>query len=298
MSLSVQAACVALLPWASGGCTGGAILDECCNDIDTDEPTGVLDPNVPALAEGDWYRPAVETTWQWQLQANTDGAINTIYDAEVYDVDLFDAPDAVIEELRAAGHRVICYFSAGSYEDFRDDAGDFLPSDLGKTLEGFADERWLDIRSPNVQLIMLRRLNLALRRGCDGVEPDNVDGFVNDTGFDLTGSDQLAYNRFLANETHRRNLAVALKNDLDQIPQLVDYFDLALNEQCHEFEECELLQPFVDAGKPVFNAEYAEDFVNDASSRESLCADAAERKVRTLILPLDLDDSFRFSCDP
>ena len=30
-------------------------------------------------------------------------------------------------------------------------------------------------------------------KGFDGIEPDNIDGFLNDTGFDLTGVDQLAY---------------------------------------------------------------------------------------------------------
>ena len=36
--------------------------------------------------------------------------------------------------------------------------------------------------------------------GCDGVEPDNVDGYVNDTGFDLTAGDQLDFNRFARGE--------------------------------------------------------------------------------------------------
>ena len=287
--------------WAVG-CTGIAEVDgDGDDDIQTDgnpEPTELLDPDAPPITEGDWYRPMVETTWQWQLQPNADGGINTTYDVEVYDIDLFDASDSVIAELHGSGRKVICYFSAGSYEDFRDDAGEFHPSDLGNTLDGFADERWLDIRSSNVQRIMLDRLDLAVQRGCDGVEPDNLDGFTNDTGFDLTATDQLAFNRFLANEAHNRNLAVALKNDLDQIPELVNYFDFSVNEQCHEFDECDALQPFIDAGKPVFNAEYADSFVGDANARAGMCADALGRSFHTLVLPLDLDDSFRFSCDP
>ena len=287
--------------WAVG-CTGIAEVDgDGDNDIQTDgnpEPTELLDPDAPPITEGDWYRPMVETTWQWQLQPNADGGINTTYDVEVYDIDLFDASDSVIAELHGSGRKVICYFSAGSYEDFRDDAGEFLAYELGNTLEGFADERWLDIRSSNVQRIMLDRLDLAVRRGCDGVEPDNVDGFINDSGFDLTATDQLAFNRFVANEARHRNLAVALKNDLDQIPELVDYFDFSVNEQCHEFDECDALQPFIDAGKPVFNAEYADSFVGDANARAGMCADALGRSFHTLVLPLDLDDSFRFSCDP
>ena len=42
------------------------------------------------------------------------------------------------------------------------------------------------------------RLDLAAAKGCDAVDPDNVDGYANPTGFDLTGDDQLAFNRWLA----------------------------------------------------------------------------------------------------
>ena len=235
---------------------------------------------------------------QWQLQPNGEGNINTSYDVDVYDLDLFDIPESLIEELQSEGRRVICYFSAGTYEDFREDAVRFDTAELGNTLEDFGDERWLDIRSPNVHEIMLARLDLAMQKGCDGVEPDNVDAFANDSGFALTADDQLAFNRFLANEAHRRGLAVALKNDLDQIDALVEYFDCSVNEQCHEFDECAVLQPFIDAGKPVFNAEYADEFVQDAARRGELCDNARAGDLRTLILPVDLDDSSRFSCDP
>lgn len=146
---------------------------------------------------------------------------------------------------------MICYFSAGSAEDFRSDCGRFADSDLGEVLEGFEGEVWVDIRSQNVFDIMLLRLDRAVANGCDGVEPDNVDGYTNDTGFDLTATDQLAFNRHLANEAHRRGLSVALKNAGDQAAELVDYFDFELNEQCHEFNECGQLQVFLDRDKPV-----------------------------------------------
>lgn len=257
-----------------------------------------LERDTPPITEGDWYRPDVDATWQWQLQPDADGKLNTDYDVDVYDLDLLETGTDTIDSLRTQGARVLCYFSAGSFEDFRPDAARFLSAELGNALEGFADERWLDIRSSNVRAIMLDRLDLAVQKGCDGVEPDNVTGFQNDTGFDLTADDQLAFNRFIANETHRRGLAVALKNDLDQIRELVDYYDLSINEQCHEFDECAMLEPFVAAGKPVFNAEYADPFVNDPTARQPLCTAALNERIRTLVLPLDLDDSFRFTCDP
>ena len=141
------------------------------------------------------------------------------------------------------------------------------------------------------------RLDLAVQKGCDGVEPDNVDGFANNSGFNLTATDQLAFNRRIANAAHERNLAVALKNDLDQILELLDYFDFAVNEQCHEFDECDLLTPFVSAGKPVFNAEYLERFRKDSGARAAMCQETLRLGLHTLVLPVDLDDAFRFSCD-
>lgn len=241
----------------------------------------------------DRWRPQVSDTWQWQLQ----GTVNTSYDVDVYDIDLFDNSAAVIDQLHDDGRRVICYFSAGSYEDWRSDEADFNQADLGETLDGWPDERWLDIRSTRIRDIMKARLDLALQKGCDCVEVDNVDGYTNHTGFPLTAADQLDYNRFLAGEAHSRDLAIALKNDVDQIDDLVDYFDLAVNEQCHEYDECDALTPFIAAGKPVFNAEYADAYVDDPAIRQTLCDAAQDIDLRTLVLPLDLDDSFRHGCD-
>ena len=250
---------------------------------------------TPTAPPADWWQPAPGLTWQWQLS----GAIDTSYDVAMYDIDLFEAPQSVIDELHAAGRVVICYFSAGSYEDWRPDAADFPAEVLGNPLEGWPGERWLDIRRIDLLgPIMQARLEMAVQKGCDGVEPDNVDGYANDSGFPLTAADQLAFNRFIANEAHKRNLSVGLKNDLDQIGELVEYFDFAVNEQCHEFDECDRLQPFIDAGKPVFNAEYADQLVNQPASRDQMCAESIDQDLRTLVLPLDLDDSFRFSCDP
>ncbi len=268
-----------ILAFALGSaCAGGAPSDGSSQEI-------TIDPDFPPVEEGVWYRPGVSTTWQWQLS----GTLNASYDVDLYDIDLFETQGNTLNALHDEGRRVICYFSAGSYEVGRPDVGDFPSAVLGETLDGWPDERWLDIRSDEVIAIMEARLDLATQKGCDGVEPDNVDGYANDSGFPLTADDQLAFNRRLANEAHDRGLSVGLKNDGDQTGALVRYFDFSLNEQCHEFEECDLYDVFVSEGKPVFNAEY--------DSEPDLCADTLDRDFRTLILPLDLDDSSRVSCD-
>lgn len=263
-----------------------------CNGGDDRQTNEAPDNHAAAPGQVQWYRPDVGVSWQWQLQ----GELNDGYVAELYDIDLFDTSTNRIANLQAAGHRVICYFSAGSYEEWRDDAGRFAVAVLGEPLDGWAGERWLDIRSPAIRDIMLTRLDLARDKGCDGVEPDNVDGYSNATGFALTADDQLAYNRFLAAAAHDRGLGIGLKNDLGQVDLLVDDFDFAVNEQCFEFAECDLLAPFVAQGKPVLHAEYQRRFVEDAQQRSVLCADSRKRQFSTLILPLTLDDSFRFSC--
>jgi hypothetical protein len=199
------------------------------------------------------WRPAPHTTWQWQLSGRLDPSVR----ARMFDIDLFDTPAATVARLHARGRRVVCYLSAGSFERGRPDAGSFPPAVLGRSLEGYPDERWLDVRRVDVLgPIMERRMDLCRRKGFDAVEADNVDGYANDSGFPLTGADQLAYNRFLARAAHARGLSIGLKNDLDQVRELEPSFDWALNEQCFQYDECDRLGPFVRAGKAVFTVEY------------------------------------------
>ncbi len=202
--------------------------------------------------DGIW-QPTPGTSWQWQLS----GDINTSYDVAMYDVDLFETPQATIDGLRARGVVVICYFSAGSHENWRPDAGQIPAHIIGNKLDGWAGERWLNIAEiPALSSAMLGRLDLAVERGCDGVEPDNVDGYTNKTGFPLTYDDQIQYGMWLSEQAHLRGLSIGLKNNLDQVNELLPYYDWALNEQCFQYDECESLLPFVAAGKAVFGVEY------------------------------------------
>lgn len=249
---------------------------------------------APAPAPGNWWKPTADLTWQWQLS----GTLNTSYNAAVYDLDLVDTSAVTIAQLKAAGRRVVCYFSAGSSEDWRPDYARFTAADKGLALDGWAGEKWLDIRSANVRAIMVARLDLARAKGCDGVEPDNVDGYTNNTGFPLTAQHQLDYNRFLAAQAHARGLAIGLKNNVDQLAALEPDFDFAVNEQCNEYAECGGYRVFIAKNKPVFNAEYKSNYVNNtAGARDKLCAASKAAGLRTLVLPLALDGSFRHSCD-
>lgn len=238
------------------------------------------------------WMPSATDTWQLQLQ----GTINTSYNVAVYDIDLFDTPPATINALKAQGKRVVCYFSAGSSEDWRPDYSKFQPADMGNALDGWAGERWLDTRSANVRAIMQARMDLAKSKGCDGIDADNVDGYTNNPGLPLTAATQLDYNRFLADQAHARGLAIGLKNAVAQLSDLAPSFDFAVNEQCFQYNECGGYSAFTVQGKPVFNVEYQSKW-KDAATRQKLCAKAQALNLRTLVLPLALNDKFRYSCD-
>ncbi len=128
-------------------------------------------------------------------------------------------------------------------------------------MSGFREEHWLDIENDHGQRTFVlaqvaARLDRCRADGFDAVEFDNVDAYANDTGLAISAGAQLLFNTALANLAHARGLTAALKNDLDQVPALLPYFDMAINEQCQQFDECAALDPFLAAGKAVFQVEY------------------------------------------
>lgn len=247
----------------------------------TAPPEAALPPPEPA--PGVWM-PPLQTSWQWQLTQPVDQSVNVV----MFDVDLFETDAQVVASLRAKGRKVICYVSVGAWENWRPDASRFPDAVKGKQ-NGWPGERWLDIRRLDILAPLLEaRLDLCKAKGFDGVEPDNVDGHIADTGFPLSFQDQLRFNVFIANAAHRRGLSVGLKNDLPQVQQLLPYFDWAMNEECFERGRCELLIPFIEAGKAVFHVEYA------LNSRE-FCPRANAMNFNSLKKRLDLD-AYREAC--
>lgn len=237
----------------------------------------------PRPAAARWL-PVPGASWQWQLS----GVLDLEVDADIYDVDFETTTRAEAERLKHDGRRLICYLSVGSWENFRGDAGTFPPIVLGQIMDGWPDERWLDIRRLNVLLpIMAARMDACAAKGFDAVEPDNVDGYRNATGFPLTATDQLAYNRAIARLAHARGLSAALKNDVDQIPDLVHDFDFAVNEECVRYAECEAYTPFTDAGKAVLHVEYQGSL--------GFCADTRRSGFSSMRKPVDLGPARR-SC--
>jgi hypothetical protein len=209
---------------------------------------------APVRCVGCW-KPALRVSWQWQLMRPPKAS--ELLDVRMYDIDGFDTPRGLIQTLHRRGSKAVCYLSAGSRERWRPDAGRFPPSVVGRPLDGWPGEKWLDVRRLDVLgPIMRARIGRCARKGFDGVEFDNVDAYQQRTGFPLSAADQLRYNVFLANRAHRRGLTAFLKNDIGQAARLLPYFDAALNEECHHYKECSYLNRFVAAGKPAFGVEY------------------------------------------
>ena len=211
---------------------------------------------APRACRSCWH-PARRVSWQWQLQDPP--AATDLLPVKMYDVDGFDTSKHLVQVMHARGIKAVCYISAGSWENWRPDAGKFPASVLGHS-NGWPGEKWLDIRDlATLAPIMRARMDRCRRKGFDAMEFDNVDGYTNNTGFPLTGDDQLRYNVFLANAAHARGMSAFLKNDIDQVSTLLPYFEGELNEQCFQYSECGKIVPFVKAGKPVFNVEYSLD---------------------------------------
>ncbi|KAJ5115239.1 hypothetical protein NUU61_000998 [Penicillium alfredii] len=251
---------------------------------------------------GSTWQPEPNTKWQIKLEGKLQ---DTSVDAPIYDIDLFENTPAGISELHDRGRKVICYFSAGTYEGWRQDKDKFVEeTDLGKELEDW-NERWLNVKSTNVQKIMQARLDLAQEKGCDGVDPDNIDGFDNDNGLGLTLDDAVAYVKFLASEASARGMSIGLKNGAQLVDSVIEDVQWSVNEQCAQFKECGDFAAFIEAGKPVFHIEYpkgddpdddSQNTAEDVSEQQKTnsCTARSSGKFSTVIKNARLDDFVQY----
>ena len=243
---------------------------------------------APAAAAGPRWTPATGTSFQWQL----DTPVDLREEADVYDIDLFDNDVETVERLHALGRRVVCYISVGTVEAWRPDADTFPSEVVGKPYDGWPGERWLDIRKLKlVGPVLKRRLDLCRDRGFDGVEPDNVDAYKNDTGFPIRRWHQLRFDRWLARQAHRRGLSIGLKNSPRLARKLVKKFDWMLTEECFDQGWCSRTRPFVEEGKAVFAVEYTDTGVDF----ERACRRAPALGLHLLLKDRDLD-AWRRTC--
>jgi hypothetical protein len=240
---------------------------------------------------GSWWKPTASAPLPlyWILSSPLSAA-DALPAPAVFDIDGQDNSAAVVAALHAGGAKVICYVDAGTWEPGRSDSSSFPDSVQGSGVDGWPGEKWLDIRQINtLEPIMRARFQTCKAKGFDAIEPDNIDGYSNGSGFPLTGSDQLAYNRALASWAHALDLGIGLKNDGDQGAALEPDFDWALDEQCYDYDECGYLTSFTKADKAVWIAEYRT--LTDAE-----CADSKAKSFNTAQYELNLGKGGRKPC--
>jgi endo-alpha-1,4-polygalactosaminidase (GH114 family) len=231
---------------------------------------------MAGLAWAARWVPPPGTTFEWILQ----NYAGTIPAAKAIDVDLFDTPASQVATLKTNGKRVICYVSVGSWENWRPDKNLFPASVIGRPLDGWPGERWLDIRKIGLLGPVLgARLDRCKAKGFNAVEPDNLDGFQANTGFPITRADEVRFIKWLAAQAHQKGLSIGLKNVPELVPDVVGNFDWALTEDCFDQGWCGKLRPFITAGKAVFAVEYTDTGIDFAA----FCARAKQLKLSPLL---------------
>lgn len=234
------------------------------------------------------WTPEVGDSFQWQL---TKYPVDTTVPVDIYDVDYLETSTETISELKDSGKRVVCYINVGAWEDFRDDAHLFPPEALGNDYEGWEGEKWLDIsRYELFSGILEERFDLAAEKGCDAIEPDNMEAYNEETGFELTYNHQLDFNIWLAEQVHLRGMSIGLKNNPEQVADLVEYYDWALLEDCHIWGFCEDFKPFIDANKAVLQVEYTDSNIE----LEDFCPKAEKNEFFGLLKERELNSWVKF----
>jgi endo-alpha-1,4-polygalactosaminidase (GH114 family) len=219
----------------------------------------------------DWWKPKAGLSFDWVLSPVSTA---DLFSTEVVDVDGFETSREVINSLHSQGKKVIAYVSVGTIEKRRPDSSLLSQEVIGKVYTEWPDEKWLDIRQIKKLKPWLRaRLTMIQQKGFDAIEPDNLDGYSNDTGFPLTKADLKNYCDTLISMAHSMGLGIGQKN----VPELsVEYstrFDWALTEDAFYQGWENEMSPYIEKNKPVFATEYS-DMISQQKFENEICPQA------------------------
>jgi hypothetical protein len=236
--------------------------------------------------------PSVLASWDWILQSQ--GLPATPPGVDFLDVDGFDTAASYVALAKSRGTRTICYLDVGSAESNRPDYSRLsaISGLLGNAYPGFPSERYIDIRRyPEFIQIMDDRLRMCRDKDFDYVEFDVMDAFEDGaavTGFSLSERDMIDYVTALSARARGYGLKPVQKNASGSAAKLLTLFDAVLFEDCVQGDFCGDAAPYVNAGKPAFNAEYPENWPG-SFDRAKVCSVSAAAKVSTIITVVDLD---------
>ncbi|WP_052496563.1 endo alpha-1,4 polygalactosaminidase [Pedobacter lusitanus] len=255
----------------------------CKKDISID--TSVNDTSQPAGNKTTWWQPVAGVSFDWELD---DISSTANFSADVVDVDAFTTSAETVAALHAKGKKVIAYLSVGTIENDRNDAS-LIPAELiGKQYREWPKEKWLDI----TQLDKLKpwlnsRFNMIIKKGFDGIEPDNMDSYDNESGFDIQLPDTKKYADYLINLAHSNGLSIGQKNVKELTADYASKFDWALTEDAFAQGWQDQLSGYIKLNKPVFAVEYT-DKMSQSKFQTSVCPPAKQLKYTAILKKRDL----------
>ncbi|KAF2193910.1 glycoside hydrolase family 114 protein [Zopfia rhizophila CBS 207.26] len=219
----------------------------------------------------------------------------------IYELDMFYTPEATIRKMKELGQRSICYFSAATAENWRDDYDEFDRSDMGIELPDWPGERYLDIRKPKVFEVVKKRIDLAAKKGCDAIEPDNVDVYSNDPGFNppIEPGDTVKYLHKVSEYARNKGMSVGIKNCIEILGDIFYDVDFAISEECVQYKNCTAYSNFTTApqpgteAKPVFEVEYVNYTYSGEWSNEGVALQPELFKTRNVNFPGLTDEKLR-----
>jgi len=254
-------------------------------------------PAVAAPEPGTWWHPAPSgpnsgPEFQWELdhalnvQSTSDmgyAAANAVggkaSDPAVYDIDGIDNSASAVSALHRLNDKVICYVEVGAAGNYYSAADEGIPvtyyaqlkaaGDLGSSVPGYP-EYYLNISAASTARIIEAMIQQqCAAKGFDAVEPDIDDSYTDATGFQITETMNIEYDKMLGAYAHSLGLAWGQKNG-DNDPQfaasLEPTTDFLLDEECNFYQTCAVVtSPYVQAGKLVLDAEYTDDWGNDTA---------------------------------
>jgi len=225
------------------------------------------------LTKVNTLRFPAEPGTMWNYVLGDDNFDVTKEKAPVIDVD-YEQSAETIARYHKYGKKVICYFSGGTVEDWRNDFKDYKSAGiLGNEYDDWPGEYWINYKKYKgaLRTLIERRMRIAKSKNCDGIEVDNLDGYqVNRSHWDLTENDAIEFAKWLVSTAHSIGIPIGLKNVPGLLKKSRDLyaFDFAINESCvNHSNECAIYKDFIAQGKPVFGITYG----NFNSKRSALC---------------------------
>jgi hypothetical protein len=271
------------------------------------------DSSSPADGGAAWWQPGTGVLpWQWEIDheivttnAQDMGTGDTTYlnaaaaSPVVYDIDAFDNSAADVTALHALGKKVICYMEVGAAESYRPDYAQFPTVDLGTAIDGYPQEKYLNINAAAVLTVIEARVAMCAQKGFDGIEPDIDDSYTDTTGFTITEADNVAYLTTLSAYAHSLGIAWGLKNGGDGgdptsfVADVLPLIDFAVVEEPFFLTTIDYFEPTLyDAGKAMFVAEYT----NDTNASSSFCSQAVADHTNAALFDVALDGMVRDPC--